>query len=100
MYSEKEKLKNEINSILDGEGKSLFVNSYTFLTLCYYRRSCPGTYLAEVEMFLALVQILARCSIEPPKEGMPNIEDARNVGLNVVPPPCKFRFVKRHDSLV
>ncbi|KAI7891882.1 cytochrome P450 [Mucor mucedo] len=64
------------------------------------RRSCPGTYLAEVEMFLAFVQILATCTIEPPKEGMPDINEARNVGLNVVPPPCKLRFVKRHDSLV
>lgn len=72
--------------------------SKLYFIMC--RRSCPGVYLAEAEMFLAFVQILARCSIEPPSEGMPDINGLINAGLNCLPPPCKLHFIKRHDSLV
>ncbi|KAG2200914.1 hypothetical protein INT47_003149 [Mucor saturninus] len=62
------------------------------------RRSCPGSYLAEAEMFSAFVRILAGCTVEPPSEGMPGMDEAVNAGLHFLPVPCKLRFIKRKNS--
>ncbi|CEP19556.1 hypothetical protein [Parasitella parasitica] len=66
------------------------------------RRLCPGSYLAEVELFNAFVQVFARCKIEPiSQEEYPDITGAReNAGLNILPPPYRVRFLKREDTLV
>ncbi|CAO3651624.1 unnamed protein product [Mucor fragilis] len=66
------------------------------------RRLCPGTYLADVELFNAFVQVFARCKIEPvSQDEYPNISTAReNAGLNILPPPYKVKFIQREDALV
>lgn len=96
-------LKNGINSTLDGEGEfaSYLISQILIVTLnIYTRRTCPGSYLAEAEMFSAFVHILAQCTIEPPVDGMPDIDGAVNSGLHFLPLPCKLRFIKRSDSYV
>ncbi|ORZ02475.1 cytochrome P450 [Syncephalastrum racemosum] len=69
------------------------------------RRICPGIYLAENEMFNALVRIFARCTIEPVlgadgKPVYPDLNGLRDGGLVVLPLEYKVRFVKREDSLI
>ncbi|OAC99015.1 cytochrome P450 CYP5207 [Mucor lusitanicus CBS 277.49] len=66
------------------------------------RRLCPGTYLAEVELFNAFVQVFAKCKIEPiSQDEYPDISNAReNSGLNILPPPYKVKFIKREDALM
>ncbi|KAL7313016.1 hypothetical protein PS15m_008717 [Mucor circinelloides] len=66
------------------------------------RRLCPGAYLADVELFSAFVQVFAICKIKPISEGeYPDISSAReNAGLNILPPPCKIKFIKREDALI
>lgn len=49
-------------------------------------------------MFSAFVRILAQCTILPPLEGMPDLDEAVNAGLHFLPLPCKIRFIKRADS--
>ncbi|KAI9274024.1 cytochrome P450 [Helicostylum pulchrum] len=64
------------------------------------RRICPGIYLAETEIFLAFVQMFARCYIEPSTDGLPDIDSAVNLGLTAAPVSYKVKFVKRADSLI
>ncbi|KAI8367441.1 cytochrome P450 [Choanephora cucurbitarum] len=64
------------------------------------RRVCPGIYLAEAEIFSAFVQLLARASIEPSDEGLPDLNSTINGGLILQPLPHKLKFVRRHDALV
>ncbi|KAI8352157.1 cytochrome P450 [Choanephora cucurbitarum] len=64
------------------------------------RRICPGIYLAEAEIFFAVIQLLARANIEPADEGLPVLEGAVNAGLSLRPVPYKVKFVRRTDALV
>ncbi|KAI9355505.1 hypothetical protein BD770DRAFT_391109 [Pilaira anomala] len=51
-------------------------------------------------MFLAFVQLFARCYIEPTSDGLPDIESAINAGLTTLPVSYKVKFIKRTDSLI
>ncbi|OBZ85547.1 hypothetical protein A0J61_06394 [Choanephora cucurbitarum] len=64
------------------------------------RRICPGIYLAEAEIFFAVIQLLARANIEPADEGLPVLEGAVNAGLSLRPLPYKVKFVRRTDALI
>ncbi|KAI8879201.1 cytochrome P450 [Backusella circina FSU 941] len=68
-------------------------------TFGWGRRICPGIHLAEVEIFNAYVNILAKSNIEPIYESgqpiLPNIIDARPGGGTFLPLPYKIRFVER-----
>ncbi|KAF1806535.1 cytochrome P450 [Mucor lusitanicus] len=65
------------------------------------RRICPGIYLAEVEIFYAFVQVFAKCFIEPVIPGdYPNIDDAKNAGLTVLPKDYQVKFTKRADAII
>lgn len=65
----------------------------------YYRRSCPGIYLSESELFYGFVQIFARCRVEPTSDGLPDIDSAVHIGLTSAPLPYRVKFVQRADSL-
>ncbi|KAF1802550.1 cytochrome P450 [Mucor lusitanicus] len=65
------------------------------------RRLCPGIYLAEAQIFNAMIQVLARCSIEADDElGLPNIHESRNGGVTSMPLPYRLKFVKRANSVL
>lgn len=88
---------------LVGEGKLSQQGVYTiFLITCgYNRRICPAIHLAEVEMFVGLIEILSRCTIEPTaKDGLPDINGARHGGISILPLPYKVKFTKRDIPLV
>ncbi|KAI9493335.1 cytochrome P450 [Zychaea mexicana] len=65
------------------------------------RRICPAMHLAEVQMFVLLTNVLARCDIKPPADSsLPDLDDGRDAGAVMSPPPFKLRFVKRENSLI
>ena len=72
-------------------------DSHLSLFLC--RRVCPGIYLAEVELFCAVVRLYAKARIEP-FDGLPDLEGCRNGGLTLNPLTYKVKFVKREDALI
>lgn len=74
-------------------------NQDTKVIFLAFRRICPAIYLAEVEIFIAFVELLARCFIEPAASGMPDIGGAKNAGLTLMPIPYKVKFTKRADFL-
>ncbi|KAI8139126.1 cytochrome P450 [Fennellomyces sp. T-0311] len=64
------------------------------------RRICPGTHLAEVELFNVFVSVFAKCKIEPTLDDQgnpqyPNIDDVRTGGVVVTPIDFQVRFVPR-----
>ncbi|KAI7852761.1 cytochrome P450 [Circinella umbellata] len=64
------------------------------------RRLCPGTHLAEVEMFNAFVSVFSKCTIEPTLNAQgepeyPNIDDVKVGGVVVTPVEHQVRFVPR-----
>ncbi|KAI8365552.1 cytochrome P450 [Blakeslea trispora] len=63
------------------------------------RRICPGIYLAESEIFLAFVELLSRAYIKPGNDALPNIDDAVNNGLTIMPASYKCKFVRRHNFI-
>ncbi|GAA5804557.1 cytochrome P450 [Helicostylum pulchrum] len=68
------------------------------------RRMCAGIYMAEAELFVSFVNVIARCSIEPVvdstgKEHFPNIEQAVNSGITLTPESYKVNFVERTPDL-
>lgn len=94
--------KNETILFLDGEGKHLRKsNRKHYLTSPFLnkRRVCPAIHLAEVEVFSAFIQIFANCSVEPSLDGMPDIKHVQNIGINLLPPPYKVKFVKRMTDM-
>ncbi|KAL9555452.1 hypothetical protein PS6_002840 [Mucor atramentarius] len=65
------------------------------------RRICPGIYLAEAQIFNAMIQVLARCSIEADNAlGLPNIHESRSGGVTSMPLPYKLKFVERSDYIL
>ncbi|CDH51288.1 cytochrome p450 [Lichtheimia corymbifera JMRC:FSU:9682] len=67
------------------------------------RRVCPGIYLSEAEMFLAMVRLLAKYTIEPSldaagKPVYPDIHSRVSGGLIVLPQSYKVRFIPRTDA--
>lgn len=73
-----------------------------FLHQC--RRTCPGIYMAEVELFTTFVQVISRCTLEPVrdkdgKELFPSIKNTVAAGLTLVPVPHKINFVERKNPL-
>lgn len=65
---------------------------------------CAGIYMAEAELFVSFVNVIARCSIEPVvdstgKEYFPNIEKAMNSGITLTPEPYRVNFVERTPDL-
>ncbi|KAI7873245.1 cytochrome P450 [Mucor mucedo] len=68
------------------------------------RRLCAAVYMAEVELFMAFVQVITRCTIEPVrdidgKEHFPDIENSIIKGLILSPVPHKLNFIERKQSL-
>ncbi|KAK4514757.1 60S ribosomal protein L26A [Mucor velutinosus] len=64
------------------------------------RRICPGAYLAEAQIFNAMIQVLARCFIEADdKLGLPNIHESRSGGVTSMPLPHRLKFVKRTSCI-
>ncbi|KAI9262143.1 cytochrome P450 [Phascolomyces articulosus] len=64
------------------------------------RRLCPGTHLAEVELFNVFVSVFAKSTIEPTFDAQgnpeyPNIEDVKAGGVVVTPVEHQVRFVPR-----
>ncbi|KAI8141446.1 cytochrome P450 [Fennellomyces sp. T-0311] len=65
------------------------------------RRQCPGMYLAEAQLFVTLTTIFAQCTLEAPEgENLPDLDDVRDNGILVSPPPFSLRFVRRQDCLL
>ncbi|KAL9541409.1 hypothetical protein MBANPS3_009135 [Mucor bainieri] len=65
------------------------------------RRLCPGVQLAEAQIFNALIQVLARCSIEADDElGLPNIDESCSGGVTSMPMPYKLKFLKRENCIL
>ncbi|KAI8144064.1 cytochrome P450 [Fennellomyces sp. T-0311] len=64
------------------------------------RRACPGIYLAEAQLFTFITSLLARCDIVPPMDGtLPDLDDIRDGGVVMSPPPFEVRFTRRNDNL-
>ncbi|KAI8638928.1 cytochrome P450 [Parasitella parasitica] len=64
------------------------------------RRICPGIYLAEAQIFNALVQVLSRCTIKADdKLGLPDIDRIRSGGLTAMTLPHKLKFSKRFNCV-
>ncbi|KAI8144063.1 cytochrome P450 [Fennellomyces sp. T-0311] len=64
------------------------------------RRACPGIYLAEAQLFTFITCLLTRCDILPPTDGtMPNLDDIRDGGVVVSPPPFEARFAHRANNI-
>ncbi|KAI7886235.1 cytochrome P450 [Lichtheimia hyalospora FSU 10163] len=64
------------------------------------RRVCPGIYLSEVEMFVTMVRLLAKYTIEPSldengKPVYPDINSRVSGGFIVLPQSYKVRFIPR-----
>ncbi|KAI8142842.1 cytochrome P450 [Fennellomyces sp. T-0311] len=65
------------------------------------RRACPGSYLAEAQMFSTMIHIFAKSTLLPPSDGsLPDIDNVRDTGLVLQTPPYKVRFVPREDCLL
>ncbi|KAI8883843.1 cytochrome P450 [Backusella circina FSU 941] len=69
------------------------------------RRICPGSYLAEVELFCLYVRVFSRCQIEPAKDingnsTLPDVSKNRYRGITTLPLPYSIRFVERSNRLV
>lgn len=57
---------------------------------------CPAVYLAEVEIFSALVRMLSKSFIEPVSiNEVPNIDGSELIGINLYPLPYKVKFTPR-----
>ncbi|KAI8143828.1 cytochrome P450 [Fennellomyces sp. T-0311] len=70
-------------------------------TFGWGRRQCPGIYLAETQLFVTLTAVLARCTLEiAENEALPDLDDVRDNGILVTPPPFNMRFVRRQDCLL
>ncbi|KAI8142836.1 cytochrome P450 [Fennellomyces sp. T-0311] len=77
------------------------VNSRDQYIFGWGRRACPGSYLAEAQMFSTMTRVFARCALQPPSNGsIPDIDDVRDTGLVLQTPPYKLRFVPREDCLL
>ncbi|KAI9477130.1 cytochrome P450 [Zychaea mexicana] len=66
------------------------------------RRICPGIYLSETEMFIALIRVFVGYSLEPPldQQGRSIKQDdskAVSAGIVVTPAPYNVRFVERSE---
>lgn len=57
------------------------------------RRLCPGTYLAEFEIFTVLVRLLSQCKVETQGNEYPDLNSQTNAGVVITPAPYKVRFV-------
>ena len=52
-------------------------------------------------MFNVLTRLFAHCKLEPPTSGiLPDLNDFRDGGAVVVPPPYELRFTRREDALL
>ncbi|CEP11847.1 hypothetical protein [Parasitella parasitica] len=69
-------------------------------TFGWGRRICPGIYLAEAEIFNALVQVLSRCKIEADDAlGLPDIDHVRSGSITAMTLPYKLKFAKRVNCI-
>ncbi|KAI9245376.1 cytochrome P450 [Phascolomyces articulosus] len=69
------------------------------------RRICPGIYLAEVEVFMVLVRLFSKVTIEARMNTRdcpeyPDLDDERNNGVTIMPVSPRLRFVERSSHLV
>ncbi|KAI9253384.1 cytochrome P450 [Phascolomyces articulosus] len=69
------------------------------------RRTCPGSFLAEVEIFYILARLLAKTKIEPTldQEGQPNYPDLNalnEVGTVNLPKDTTVCITKRSDAIL
>lgn len=53
--------------------------------------------MAEVQLFIALVEIFSRCYVEPASDGFPDIDSEIHGGLTARPVNYKVKFVQRTD---
>lgn len=94
-----------IITTLAGEGNTNYGRGSTTTNFfLLFRRMCAGIYMAEAELFTSFVNVIGRCSIEPVvdstgKEHFPNIEQAMNAGMTLIPEPYKVNFVERIPDL-
>ncbi|KAI9248400.1 cytochrome P450 [Sporodiniella umbellata] len=88
--------KRTIQAINNGS-----IDERTHFTFGWGRRICPGTYMAESEMFTWLSELCLNYSIEPTisstgEKVFPDIENVRTRGIMVEPMPYKIKLVKRN----
>ncbi|KAI8886334.1 cytochrome P450 [Backusella circina FSU 941] len=77
------------------------INERDHYSFGWGRRTCPGIYLAEAEMFCAFIELFSRCRVEPIKDMQgnaiyPNIEDVDDIVIVQLPMPFKVKFVERN----
>ncbi|KAI8139124.1 cytochrome P450 [Fennellomyces sp. T-0311] len=108
VYSEPEKfmperfLDNQATMMASANGK---LESRDHFQFGWGRRICPGIYLSEIEMFLALIRIFVNSTIEPPLDAqgrpfMPDDTAAVDSGIVVTPAPYQVRFVDRPSRVL
>ncbi|KAI8883842.1 cytochrome P450 [Backusella circina FSU 941] len=81
------------------------VNERDHFNFGWGRRICPGSYLAEVEIFCMIVRIFSRCHVEAPKDIngkaiIPDLNDHVYRGITTLPKEHQIRFVERKDKLL
>ncbi|KAI9490810.1 cytochrome P450 [Zychaea mexicana] len=69
------------------------------------RRTCPGVYMAEVEIYNILVRLLAKSIIAPPfspdgKLIYPDLDKLDDVGVVILPKDRILRIIARSDTLI
>lgn len=52
--------------------------------------------MAEAQLFVALVEILSRCYVEPASDGLPDIDSVIHGGLTARPVNYKIKFVRAY----
>ncbi|KAI7871282.1 cytochrome P450 [Spinellus fusiger] len=95
-------INNKSTFHASANGKTTERDQYNF---GWGRRTCPGIYLAETEIFLAYTSLWARCTVEPALDSNGNpvyadIESFVDCGLVIMPKPYKVCFVERPDRLI
>ncbi|KAI7881898.1 cytochrome P450 [Lichtheimia hyalospora FSU 10163] len=80
------------------------VDERDHFTFGFGRRSCPGAYLGELEMFHIWVRLLVRATIKPPLDQAgnpmyPDMNKITNGGGVIFPAQDKLRLVPRENPL-
>ncbi|ORE10331.1 cytochrome P450 [Rhizopus microsporus var. microsporus] len=84
---------------------SMHTTKRTDITFGFGRRTCPGSYMAEREIFSMLVELVSKCTIKPilSSKGIPVYPKLDEyIDESVIAPPAqfKFRLVKREKETV
>ncbi|KAG1179338.1 hypothetical protein G6F70_001106 [Rhizopus microsporus] len=84
---------------------SMHTTKRTDITFGFGRRTCPGSYLAEREMFSMLIELISKCTIKPilSSKGTPIYPKLDEyIDETVIAPPAQFkvRLIKREKEVV